>query len=88
MTLIVHSFASQLKDEAANKSNDVKINESALDKARSELEPLERELETLRKAARGQVSTLFKCTYEHMSSCKYLFDFCAKLLSEQVRARL
>lgn len=45
----------QIKGEVSTKGDDVKVKQTALDKAHRDLEPLEQKLDELRKAARGQV---------------------------------
>lgn len=45
----------QIKGEVSTKGDDVKVKQTALDKAHTDLEPLQAKLDELRKAARGQV---------------------------------
>jgi hypothetical protein len=49
----------QIKAEVATKGDDVKARQAALDKAHEKLDPLERELDELRKAAKGQALPRF-----------------------------
>jgi len=70
--LVPARHGTQMKADAGKKADDVKGKRTELDRAQKDLEPLQRQLEELRKAARGQVSkhgvSCLLCRY-HMVPC-------------------